>query len=293
VAVVALAVASVAGPAWADLTIPDPVGAKRVPGTIEVDWGPFAERVSRRHVVVEGDTLRGLAKHYFDDVERWPEIRDENKNAVGEDDVIKVGAELWIPPKNKFEGVKDESETRHDALAHRYEAFWVESFQRHRLRIAERACLAAEIPEKYRGGGTIWFLRLPEARVEIARLNGQDVAKQSLRELRASLWVDTLLSDKDPSTRVVMQFRLTGRDTGAVTMEKSRQRFDAEGNEVTEEFPVPKRGGGFRTLRDLPPPEDGSSLLWSPLFAVIAAFLGLVIVAGAALARRRAARANA
>ncbi len=52
----------------------------------------------KKHVVVSGDTLSGLAKKYYDDAGRYMAIYEANKAVIGDNpDMIKVGMELVIP----------------------------------------------------------------------------------------------------------------------------------------------------------------------------------------------------
>ena len=304
--VLAVAGLLVAGAARADLTAVDPEGTKRVPATIEVDWGPFAERVSLPHVVKPGDTLRGIARERCGDAERWREIAEANPGEVVEPDVIQVGATLWIPPKNLRVGEKDQSETRHDALAHRYEAYWLNYDRQHRSSIGERASPGV-LPDSRKSGGSLLFARkLTNAPLE---RDQSGLAAISAKSLTVSMYPDTLLAAEDPAVRIVVRYELTGRDTRSVTMKTTRVRYDADDEPVTKEFevrttngwPRPPRtelpppnkddDGAIRWAEDLPPPDDAPHR-WSPLVGVMVASLGLMIVAGAAYARRRAARSE-
>ncbi len=49
------------------------------------------------HVVAKGDTLFGLARHYYNDQRRWKDIWDANHSAVSNPDLIHIGQELVIP----------------------------------------------------------------------------------------------------------------------------------------------------------------------------------------------------
>ena len=52
----------------------------------------------KKHVVVSGDTLSGLAKKYYDDAGKYMEIYEANKDLIGDNpDLIKPGMELVIP----------------------------------------------------------------------------------------------------------------------------------------------------------------------------------------------------
>ena len=87
-----------AKPACGDIAPRIPPDKRVVPATIELDWGPFAKRVSRRHVVAKGDTLRALAERYLGEANRWKLIARANPDVVKAPDGIQAGATLWIPP---------------------------------------------------------------------------------------------------------------------------------------------------------------------------------------------------
>jgi LysM repeat protein len=55
------------------------------------------------HNVVAGDSLSGLARAYYGDMDLWPIIFDRNRNIIGPNpDRIKVGQSLVIPAKRKL-----------------------------------------------------------------------------------------------------------------------------------------------------------------------------------------------
>ncbi|MCJ7700917.1 MAG: LysM peptidoglycan-binding domain-containing protein [Anaerolineales bacterium] len=52
----------------------------------------------KKHVVVGGDTLSGIAKKYYDDAGKYLKIYESNKDVIGDNpDLIKPGMELVIP----------------------------------------------------------------------------------------------------------------------------------------------------------------------------------------------------
>jgi nucleoid-associated protein YgaU len=52
----------------------------------------------KKHVVVSGDTLSGIAKKYYDDAGKYMEIYKANKEVIGDNpDLIQPGMELIIP----------------------------------------------------------------------------------------------------------------------------------------------------------------------------------------------------
>jgi len=52
---------------------------------------------ARRHVVVRGDTLFGLAQRYYGDRARWREIYNANRDILPNENSLAVGMELRIP----------------------------------------------------------------------------------------------------------------------------------------------------------------------------------------------------
>ena len=51
----------------------------------------------RRHTVAEGDTLFLLAKHYYDDVNRFVDIFEANRDQLQSPEQLTPGTELIIP----------------------------------------------------------------------------------------------------------------------------------------------------------------------------------------------------
>ena len=52
----------------------------------------------KKHVVVSGDTLSGIAKKYYEDAGKYMKIYEANKEVIGDDpSMIKPGMELVIP----------------------------------------------------------------------------------------------------------------------------------------------------------------------------------------------------
>ena len=53
---------------------------------------------TKKHVVVAGDTLTGLAKKYYGDAKMYMVLYEANKGIIGDDpNMIKVGMELVVP----------------------------------------------------------------------------------------------------------------------------------------------------------------------------------------------------
>ena len=52
----------------------------------------------KKHVVVSGDTLSGIAQKYYDDADKYMKIYEANKELIGDNpDLIQPGMELVIP----------------------------------------------------------------------------------------------------------------------------------------------------------------------------------------------------
>jgi hypothetical protein len=56
---------------------------------------------TRTHRVVDGDTLSRLALRYLGDADRFGEIFAANRDVLPEPDVLPIGVELKIPPKDR------------------------------------------------------------------------------------------------------------------------------------------------------------------------------------------------
>jgi nucleoid-associated protein YgaU len=57
-----------------------------------------AKKVIKKHVVVSGDTLSGIAKKYYDDAGKYMVIYKANKELIGDNpDLIQPGMDLVIP----------------------------------------------------------------------------------------------------------------------------------------------------------------------------------------------------
>ena len=56
------------------------------------------KKVVKKHVVVSGDTLSGIAKKYYDDAGKYMVIYKANKEIIGDNpDLIQPGMDLVIP----------------------------------------------------------------------------------------------------------------------------------------------------------------------------------------------------
>jgi nucleoid-associated protein YgaU len=75
-------------------------GVPRCPDPDEsLDWPLTATadpaQTGRTHVVVKGETLAGIAKRYYGDARRWPEIAQ--RNHVTDPGALRIGQRLSIP----------------------------------------------------------------------------------------------------------------------------------------------------------------------------------------------------
>jgi nucleoid-associated protein YgaU len=64
----------------------------------QIDFAATAPSKARTHVVVDGDTLTGLAARYLGSSDRYREIFDANRQLLSTPDLLPIGATLEIPP---------------------------------------------------------------------------------------------------------------------------------------------------------------------------------------------------
>lgn len=60
---------------------------------------PVPPAPDTRHVVVKGESLSKIAKHYYGDPNKWPIIFEANRDKIKDPDLIHPGQELRIPKK--------------------------------------------------------------------------------------------------------------------------------------------------------------------------------------------------
>lgn len=64
--------------------------AKAVKEAVSADLGEYT--------IASGDTLSGIAQHYYGDASRWPELYEANRGVIGSNpNHIRVGQVLTIP----------------------------------------------------------------------------------------------------------------------------------------------------------------------------------------------------
>ena len=79
------------GPAMTNLT------PTNVPTTLAPAAVPPAPAGPRIHVVTAGETLGKIARQYYGDASRWPEILAANKDVLKNEKSVYVGTKLKIP----------------------------------------------------------------------------------------------------------------------------------------------------------------------------------------------------
>jgi nucleoid-associated protein YgaU len=57
-----------------------------------------APAAGRYHTVVAGDTLANLSRRYYGNTSQWPQLRQANRELLGEKTDLKVGMKLRVPP---------------------------------------------------------------------------------------------------------------------------------------------------------------------------------------------------
>lgn len=91
---------TVAAPAPAptapDEPAPEPIVGDQEPLPKE-SYAPRQAQASRVHVVQRGETLRGLAKRYYKDPNKWRRIYEANRQRIANPNDIRVGMKLIIP----------------------------------------------------------------------------------------------------------------------------------------------------------------------------------------------------
>ena len=73
------------------------VDAKYSDLAADITIDPSLPVPSQTHVVISGDTLSKIAKHFYGDAGQYMKIFNANKDKLTDPDKIKVGQELVIP----------------------------------------------------------------------------------------------------------------------------------------------------------------------------------------------------
>ena len=72
-------------------------GGTIAPATVTPVPVPLAAPAARTYVVAAGDSLSRISQRYYGNANRWQEIYTANRDKIGSDGVLRVGAELRIP----------------------------------------------------------------------------------------------------------------------------------------------------------------------------------------------------
>ena len=241
-------------PARADIIIPDPPESKRVPLTIELDWGVFTDRVSKKHVIAAGETLRAIATKALGNASHAKAIVAANSEVIADADKIRVGDVVWLPPQKSLEAAAKPSaapaatapaeEPAVPALSPWYDAFWFENTG-YRGR-GPPVLKARATPGEPAQSTLVLVPHAASAALTLAIASGPVPVK--LEDLKGALtlgmWADTLVHRDDPTVRIVTTYKLTGASSASLTTEIARVRYDAEGKTVTKEWAVPQPGFG-------------------------------------------------
>lgn len=67
------------------------------PADIIADINPATSEYFHKHVVTDNDTLSKIAKHYYGDMMKYPQIFEANRDILNNPDVIHEGQVLVIP----------------------------------------------------------------------------------------------------------------------------------------------------------------------------------------------------
>jgi len=256
-ALIAVLLAASAATTSADVPPPpDPPDGKRVPATIDVDWGPFADRVSTKHVVAKGETLRTIATQRLGDAARWKAIADANPVVAADPDKIAAGATLWLPSKASFEAPAADAGPRL-SLAAWYDAFWT-AWKKPRFTVLLGRATPGEIPDAVKPIVSLLLVPHEEAAPLLAVVDHPppdiDRLVRDTHAVENYFAPDTLVHRDDPTVRVLGKYRLRGTAERRIVYDEERVRYDAEGRVVTQEWKVRAPSYEFRT----PPPLEGS-----------------------------------
>lgn len=319
----ALGLAVIAGTrptARADITIPDPPKSKRVPVVETLDWGAFADRVARRHVVQAGETLRAIAAAHCGDAARWKAVADANPAVVAAPDRIRAGDRLWLPPARSFAPAAPAADADpKTTLEPWYDAFAMRWVGRRTRGVGDRLSPEPSPPAV----GALLLVPHGDTPALLAALAGGDVRLDDpilARALQAGFGTDNLVHADEPTARIEVTTRLTGRDGSSVTMSRDTRRVDASGRVVKDlraleprdvsgfglpvprpspRTPVPPPAVADEAPPPAPPPappsEDGDAPSppaeipgrWPAWLGLLVAALGGAILGGLAIARRR------
>lgn len=269
---------------------PDSPDSKRVPATIEVEWGVFADRVSRRHAVAAGETLRAIATKALGNAAHAKAIAAANPDVIPDPDKIRVGDVIWLPSVKSLESAAKPptppaappaaptpaptpapqppaaaSEPAATELVPWYDGFWLENTgYRGRGPEVLKARATPGDPVK----GTLVLVPHANAAALLTAITAGPVPVKFAEikgALMVGMWADTLVHREDPTVRIVTTYKLTGATGNNLTTDIARARYDADGKIVTKEWVVPppsyefrNKGGDAKPAPTPPPAPPGS-----------------------------------
>ena len=76
-------------------TAPEPAARPEVVPEVAPTSGTTVQE--QTYVVVSGDSLSKIAKHFYGDATKWPRIHDANRDQIKNPDLIHPGQRLKIP----------------------------------------------------------------------------------------------------------------------------------------------------------------------------------------------------
>ena len=74
--------------------------------------GESSDGAARTHLIVDGDTLHGLAERYLGDADRYLEIYEANRDLLPSPEVLPIGARLKIPRRREGRAPADRGPQR-------------------------------------------------------------------------------------------------------------------------------------------------------------------------------------
>jgi nucleoid-associated protein YgaU len=86
-----------AAPPGTTLATPTRPGTPAAVAAASPPPAPVAAPAPRTHTVASGDTLSRIARQYYGDSRRWPEIFEANRADLPDERSLRVGMRLTIP----------------------------------------------------------------------------------------------------------------------------------------------------------------------------------------------------
>lgn len=63
---------------------------------------PRPAAAARTHIVAQGDTLSNLSRRYYGAISYWPQLKQANRDVLGDKEDLKLGMRLRIPPLDQL-----------------------------------------------------------------------------------------------------------------------------------------------------------------------------------------------